>query len=83
MKRITWFLALMILLVGATGVVLPSMAAGGVGREITIVAKNMAFIIESSEPSEHPEGADIFLSKKALIETRHSDRSGRGRKREL
>jgi len=50
-KRIALLCALMILLVGATGVVLPLMAAGGVGREISIVAKNMAFIIESSEPS--------------------------------
>ena len=32
---------------GATGVVLASMAQGAVSREITMVAKNMVFVIES------------------------------------
>ena len=41
----------MIVVVGATGVVFSSVAPGGPGREITIVAKNMVFIIESPESS--------------------------------
>ena len=44
-------LALPMMSVGATGVVFPSMAAGEASREITIVAKNMAFVIESPESS--------------------------------
>ncbi len=46
-RRIALLSALMIVLVGATG--FPSMTPDGAGREITIVAKNMAFLIESSE----------------------------------
>jgi plastocyanin len=51
-RRIALLSVLMILLAGATGVVLPSMAAGGVGREVTIVAKNMAFVVESPASSK-------------------------------
>ncbi len=49
MKRIGLLSALMIVVVGATGVVLASMAQGAVNREITIIAKNMVFVIESPE----------------------------------
>ncbi len=49
-KRIALLSALMIVLVGATGV-FPSMAPGEAGREITIVAKNMVFVIESTDSS--------------------------------
>ncbi len=51
MKRIALLSAIMIVLVGATGAILPSVAAGGAGREITIVAKNMVFVVESPESS--------------------------------
>lgn len=51
MKRIGLLSALMIVVVGATGVVLASMAHGAVSREITIFAKNMVFVIESPESS--------------------------------
>ena len=51
-KRIALLSALMIVLIGATGVVFPSMAPGRASREITIVAKNMVFVIESAESSE-------------------------------
>ena len=50
-KRIALLSALMIVLVGATGVVFSSVVPDGPGREITIVAKNMVFIIESPESS--------------------------------
>ncbi len=50
-KRIALLSALMIVLIGATGVVFPSIARGGAGREITIVAKNMVFVIESTTQS--------------------------------
>ena len=50
-KRIALLSALMIVLIGATGVVFPSMARGGADREITIVAKNMVFVIESTTQS--------------------------------
>ena len=49
MKRIRLISVLMIVVVGAAGVVLASMAQGAVSREITIVAKNMAFVVESPE----------------------------------
>ena len=49
MKRIRLISVLMIVVVGAAGVVLASMAQGAVSREITIVAKNMVFVIESPE----------------------------------
>ncbi|MCH8345279.1 MAG: cupredoxin domain-containing protein [Planctomycetes bacterium] len=51
MKRIGLLTALMIVVVSATGVVLASMAQGAVSREITMVAKNMVFVIESAESS--------------------------------
>ncbi len=49
MKRIGLLIALMIVVVGATGAVLASMAQSAVSREITIVAKNMVFSVQSSE----------------------------------
>ncbi len=51
MKRIGLLSALMIVVVGATSAVLASLAQGAVSREITIVAKNMVFVIESPESS--------------------------------
>ena len=51
MKRIGLLIALMIVVVSTTGAVLASMAQGAVSREITIVAKNMVFVIESPESS--------------------------------
>ena len=49
MKRFALLSALVVALVGATGVIVPSMAAGEASREITIVARNMAFVIESPD----------------------------------
>ena len=51
MKRIALLSAIMIVLIGVTGAILPSVAAGEAGREITIVARNMVFVIESPESS--------------------------------
>ena len=50
MNRIAMFSLLMIVLVGVTAV-FTSMAASEAGREITIVAKDMVFVIESPESS--------------------------------
>lgn len=47
MKRIALLSVLVIVLVGATGVVVSSTTPGRAGREMTIVARNMAFTIES------------------------------------
>jgi plastocyanin len=52
MRRIPLFIALIIVLVGSTGVVFPLIAVGETGREITIVAQNMAFVTESMELTE-------------------------------
>ena len=52
MKRLTIIGALLIVLIGMTGVNFPLMAAAQNGREITIVARNMAFVVESSELSD-------------------------------
>ena len=49
MKRIVLLSAIMIVLVGATGVIVPSMAAGEASRGITIIASNMAFVTESHD----------------------------------
>ena len=51
MKRIALLSALMMVLVGATGVVYSSLAPDEPGREITIVARNMVFMIESPDSS--------------------------------
>ncbi len=51
MKRIGLLSALMIVVAGATGAVLASMAQGAVSREITMVAKNMVFNVPSLESS--------------------------------
>ena len=49
MKPFVLLSALMIILVGATGVIVPSMAAGEASREVTIIARNMAFVVESPD----------------------------------
>lgn len=51
MKRIGLLSALMIVAVSTTGAVLASMAQNAVSREITMVAKNMVFSVQSSETS--------------------------------
>ena len=51
MKRNGLFSALIIIVARLAGVVLASMAQGTVSREITIVAKDMVFSIQSSETS--------------------------------
>ena len=51
MKRIALLTAMMIVLVGATGVFFPSMAADKAGRKITIVARNMVFVVQSPDSS--------------------------------
>ncbi len=51
MKRIGLLSALMIVVASATGAVLASMALGAVSREITMVAKNMVFSVQSLESS--------------------------------
>ncbi|MCH8822220.1 MAG: cupredoxin domain-containing protein [Planctomycetes bacterium] len=51
MKRIGLLISLMIVVVSATGVVLASMSQGVVSREITMVARNMVFSVQSSESS--------------------------------
>ncbi len=64
-KRIALLSALMIVLIGATGVVFPSMARGGADREITIVAKNMVFIIESTTQSSGSGQANPTITVEA------------------
>jgi len=58
MKRIALLSALMIVLVGATGVIVPSMAASETTREISIVARNMAFVIETPDSTRSTESRD-------------------------
>ncbi len=74
MKRIGLLVALMIVVVGATGVVLASMAQGAVSREITIVAKNMVFVIESPESSRQANPTiTVKTGQKITIVFRNDD----------
>jgi len=61
MKWIALLSAVTIVLVGATSV-LPSIGPNEVGRQITIVAKDMVFIIESPDS---PEQANPSITVKA------------------
>ncbi len=73
-KRIALLSALMIVVVGATGVVFSSVAPGGPGREITIVAKNMAFVIESPEsPGQANPTITVKTGQKITIVFRNDD----------
>ncbi len=74
MKRIGLLVALMIVVVGATGVVLASMAQGAVSHEITIVAKNMVFVIDSPESSgEANPTITVKTGQKITIVFRNDD----------
>ncbi len=74
MKRIVLLSAIMIVLVGATGAILPSMAAGEAGREITIIAKNMVFVVESPESSGRANPTiTVKVGKKITIVLRNDD----------
>ena len=74
MKRIGLLSALMIVVVGATGVVLASMSQGAVSREITIVAKNMVFVIESPESSRQANPTiTVKTGQKITIVFRNDD----------
>ena len=65
MRQIAIFSALLIVLLGTTGVVFPLMATAEAGREITIVAQNMAFVIESQESSGLPRLENPTITVKA------------------
>ena len=74
MKRMAIFCALLIVLLGTTGVVFPLMATAEAGREITIVAQNMAFILESPEMSEQANPTiTVKAGQKITIVMRNND----------
>ena len=74
MKRIGLLSALMIVVVSATGAVLASMAQNAVSREITLVAKNMVFSVQSTErSSEANPTITIKRGQKITIILRNDD----------
>ena len=74
MKRIRLLIALTIVVVSATGVVFASMAQGAVSREITIVAKNMVFSVQSSETSGQANPTiTVKRGQKVTITLRNDD----------
>ena len=74
MKRIGLLSALMIVVVGATGAVLASMAQSAASREITMVAKNMVFSVQSSETSgEANPTITVKRGQKVTITVRNDD----------
>ena len=74
MKRIRLLTALMIVVASATGVVLASMAQSAESREITIVAKNMVFVIESPESSGQANPTiTVKAGRKITIVLRNDD----------
>ena len=74
MNRIRLFIALVIVVVSAAGVVFASMAQGAVSREITIVAKNMVFSVQSSESSgEANPTITVKRGQKVTITVRNDD----------
>lgn len=73
-KRIGLLSALMIVVVGATGAVLASMAQSAASREITMVAKNMVFSVQSSETSgEANPTITVKRGQKVTITVRNDD----------
>ncbi len=74
MKRIRLLIALTIVVVSATGVVLASMGQGVASREITMVAKNMVFSVQSSESSgEANPTITVKRGQKVTITLRNDD----------
>lgn len=76
-KRIVILIALMIIIVSVTSVLLASMAHGMASREITIVAKDMVFSVQSSESSESSGEANPTITvkrgQKVTITLRNND----------
>ncbi len=73
-KRISLLISLMIVVVSATGVVLASMAQGTGSREITMVAKDMVFSVQSSESTgEANPTITIKRGQKITITLRNDD----------
>ncbi len=74
MKRLGLFSALIIIVASAAGVVLASMAQGTASREITIVAKDMVFSIQSSESSsESNPTITVRRGQRVTITLRNDD----------
>ncbi len=75
-KRIGLLSALMIAVASATGVVLASMGQSVASREITIVAKNMVFVIESPESSGQANPTIIIKRGQKVTITLRNDDAG-------
>ena len=74
MKRNGLFSALIVIVASLAGVVLASMAQGTVSREITIVAKDMVFSIQSSDSSgEANPTITVKRGQKVTITLRNDD----------
>ena len=74
MKRNGLFSALIVIVASLAGVVLASMAQGTVSREITIVAKDMVFSIQSSDSSgEANPTITVKRGQKITITLRNDD----------
>ena len=74
MKRNGLFSALIVIVASLAGVVLASMAQGTVSREITIVAKDMVFSIQSSESTgEANPTITVKRGQKVTITLRNDD----------
>ncbi len=76
MKRIGLLSALMIVVASATGAMLASMAQGTVSREITMVAKNMVFSVQSSESSGEANPTITVKRGKMVTITLRNDDAG-------
>lgn len=74
MKRLGLFSALIIVVASAAGMVLASMAQGTVSHEITIVAKDMVFSIQSSASTgEANPTITVKRGQKVTITLRNDD----------